>query len=244
VTNPGNAPLSGVVVSDDNGTPGDISDDFNATFAGGDTSADGLLDTTETWSFTASRIATAGQHTNTATATGTDSLGGPVSDNDTDNHFGSGPAIDLVKLTNGTDNNTAPGPAVPVGSTVTFTYNVSNSGNVSLSGVAVVDDAGTVATGDDFNATFTGGDTNTNTLLDTGEVWTFTATRIATFGPYANNATATGTPPVGSAVSDSDVDHHSGDPGAAVPTMEEWMLILMIAMFGVIAGRRLTGELV
>ena len=44
VTNAGNVPLSGVTVRDDNGTPANPADDFNATFVGGDADADGLLD--------------------------------------------------------------------------------------------------------------------------------------------------------------------------------------------------------
>ncbi len=49
---------------------------------------------------------------------------------------------------------------MPVGSTVTFTYVVTNTGNVPLSGVAVRDDNGTPANpADDFDATFVGGDT-------------------------------------------------------------------------------------
>ena len=44
---------------------------------------------------------------------------------------------------------------VPVGSTATFTYVVTNAGNVPLSGVAVRDDNGTPANpADDFDATF------------------------------------------------------------------------------------------
>ena len=104
-----------------------------------------------------------------------------MSDTDSDNHFGTAAAINVVKLTNGTDNDTAPGPHVPVGSTVTFTYVVTNTGNVPLSSVTVTDDNGSAANlADDFNATFVGGDTNADGLLDTTETWTFTATRIAT----------------------------------------------------------------
>ena len=61
----------------------------------------------------------------------------PVTDTNPDNHFGAAPGINLVKLTNGTDNDTPTGPLVPVGSTVTFTYVVTNTGNVPLSGVTV-----------------------------------------------------------------------------------------------------------
>ena len=58
---------------------------------------------------------------------------------------GEPPAINLVKLTNGTNNNSPPGPMVPVGSTVTFTYVVTDTGNAPLSGVVVRDDNGTPA---------------------------------------------------------------------------------------------------
>src|SRR6185295_15158593 len=50
------------------------------------------------------------------------------------------PSIRIVKLTNGTDNDTPTGPVVLVGSTVTWTYNVTNTGNVTLTNVAVTDD--------------------------------------------------------------------------------------------------------
>ena len=77
------------------------------------------------------------------------------------------PGINLVKLTNGTDNDTPTGPIVPVGSTVTFTYVVTNTGNVPLSGVTVRDDNGTPADpADDFDATFVGGDADADGLLD------------------------------------------------------------------------------
>ena len=90
-----------------------------------------------------------------------------MTDTNPDNHFGAAPGINLVKLTNGTDNDTPPGVLVPVGSTVTFTYVVTNTGNVPLSGVTVRDDNGTPADpADDFDATFVGGDTDGDGLLD------------------------------------------------------------------------------
>jgi uncharacterized repeat protein (TIGR01451 family) len=243
VTNPGDVTLQSITITHDNGTPGTPGDDVTPGYVSGDTNTNGQLETTETWTYSATRSATPGQHTNTATVSGLDTaLSLTVSDSDTDNHFGSAPGINVVKLTNGTDNNTAPGPFVPVGSTVTFTYNVSNPGNAPLSGVVVRDDAGSGSTVDDFNATFAGGDANANGLLDVGETWTFTASRFATPGQYTNNATATGTPPVGSPVSDSDVDHHFGGTATDIPTMEAWMLMLMAAMLGVIAAMRLSEE--
>lgn len=214
VTNTGTIPLSGVTVRDDNGTPANLADDFNATFFNGDDNSNGLLDgPNETWIFTASRIATAGQYTNIGTATGTPTSGGgsPVTSTNPDNHFGASPGVNLVKLTNGTNNDTPPGPTVPIGSTVTFTYVVTNPGNVPLFGVTVRDDNGTPANmADDFNPTFVGGDTNSNNQLDTNETWTYTASRIATAGQYTNTGTVTAFGPNESQVSDTDVDNHFG----------------------------------
>ncbi|MCP4426078.1 MAG: hypothetical protein GY803_16420, partial [Chloroflexi bacterium] len=61
VTNPGNLPLSGVEVVDDNATPDDVSDDVSFTinspeFVGGD-DGNGLLDPGEVWQFEFTKIA-------------------------------------------------------------------------------------------------------------------------------------------------------------------------------------------
>ena len=133
--------------------------------------------------------------------------------------FAQAPAIQVVKLTNGTDNNSPPGPTVPVGSTVTFTYVVTNPGVGALSGVTVRDDNGTPGNpADDFIATFVGGDANANGLLDTSETWTFSASRIATAGQYTNVATATGTAAPATQVTSTDPDNHFGALPTATPT--------------------------
>ena len=62
-------------------------------------------------------------------------------------HRGNHPAINIVTMTNGQDADTPPGPSVPVGSTVTWTYVVTNTGNVALTNVQITDDrGGTIAT--------------------------------------------------------------------------------------------------
>ena len=69
---------------------------------------------------------------------------------------------------------------------VTYTYTVTNDSrtNAPLSGVRVVDDK--CAT-----VTYTGGDTNGNSLLDVGEVWTYTCTAtLTTPGTVTSTATA------------------------------------------------------
>jgi len=99
VTNTGTAELSNVVVSDDNATPDDASDDFNpvAVMSGGfnvgDTDGDNRLDVDEVWLYTASSVASVGQHTNIGTATATpvdesgEVIGDEVTDSDPANYF-------------------------------------------------------------------------------------------------------------------------------------------------------------
>jgi hypothetical protein len=114
-----------------------------------------------------------------------------VTDTNPDNHFGAIPAINLVKLTNGTDNDTATRPRlVPVGSTVTFTYQVTNPGNVPLSGVTVTDDRGPWCRRLRRAAT-TRRPARARARLDLHR------RAIATAGPYHQRRPATGTPPPG-----------------------------------------------
>ncbi|MDP2433897.1 MAG: SdrD B-like domain-containing protein [Pseudomonadota bacterium] len=69
VTNTGDVALSNVQVSDDR-----LAD---LVFVGGDLDNDGMLDTNETWTFTASEtVTTAGLHLNIGTATGVDAISG------------------------------------------------------------------------------------------------------------------------------------------------------------------------
>ena len=163
VTNTGNVPLANVVVTDDKGVT------VSGPAPGGDADGDGRLDVTETWTYTASTIAVAGQYVNNGTVVGTpvprraDPIPDTttVTDTDIDHHFGAAPGVNIVKLTNGTDNNSPTGPVVPVGSTVTFTYIVTNTGNVPLANVVVTDDKGVTVSGP-----APGGDADGDGLLD------------------------------------------------------------------------------
>src|SRR5207253_7561691 len=89
---------------------------------------------------TATGTAIAGQYTNLGAVAAQDPLGTALTATSREYYFGSVPAITIAKQTNGTNNDVAPGPTIATGSTVTWTYILTNSGNVPLSSVAVTDD--------------------------------------------------------------------------------------------------------
>jgi hypothetical protein len=141
---------------------------------------------------------------NTGTATATDVLNQPVSASDLSHYFGYTPTgIRIEKSTNGEDADNAPGPLVAVGSPVTWTYVVTNTGNTPLSNVTVTDDQGVTIAGP-------AGDANNDGKLDPGETWTYTANGTAEAGQYSNLGTATAIDALGQPVSDSDLSHYFG----------------------------------
>ncbi|HBL26072.1 MAG TPA: hypothetical protein DD490_04470 [Acidobacteria bacterium] len=139
--------------------------------------------------------AVAGTHTNTGTVTG-QALGTTVTASDPATYVAQWPAITLEKKVNGQEADTPPGPTVLVGSTVTWTFVVTNAGDVQLSGVALIDQGTAVAC--------------PKSVLAPGETMTCTATGTAIHGPYQNTATVSGTPPMGTPVTASDPAHYLG----------------------------------
>jgi len=91
------------------------------------------------------------------------------------------PSIFIDKVTNGAD-----GLNILAGLPITWTYTVSNTGNVALSGVTVTDNQ----EGSITNRI--SGDTDSDGLLDTNEVWTYTKTGTAQPGSYSNTGSVTG----------------------------------------------------
>ncbi len=64
-----------------------------------------------------------------------------VSDSEPSHHFGAVAGIDIEKATNDVDADTqSPQNLIPVGTAVTWTYVVTNTGNLTLTNVAVTDD--------------------------------------------------------------------------------------------------------
>jgi len=146
----------------------------------------------ESMTCTASGTAVAGQYSNLGTVTGAPEGGTPVViASDPANYFGYRPAIAIVKKVNGQDANTPPGVQVLRGSAVSWTYQVTNTGDTQLSAVGVTDDQGI-----DVSCP--------KTVLAAGESMTCTASGKATIGQYCNIGTASGTPSGGTAVTASD----------------------------------------
>lgn len=117
------------------------------------------------------------------------------------------PVIDIEKATNGEDADLPTGPFIPVGDPVTWTYVVTNIGNVPLQGVVVTDDQGVTVT-------------CSKTTLDVGEVMTCTASGTAMLGQYANLGTVVGYDDYGNEVTDADPSHYYGTmdaPGTGTP---------------------------
>jgi len=169
VTNPGDDPLDNVAVSDDACSP--------VTYQSGDANNDGLLQPGEVWTFTCS-MALNNDTTNTATATGEDSLGAPVDDADTANVDVVSPEIAVTKSADKT--------VILPGGTVLYTYDVTNPGDTPLANPNVSDDKCAPVS-------YQSGDTNNNDLLDVGETWTYQCTTQLN-ADTTNTATASGQP--------------------------------------------------
>ena len=149
---------------------------------------------------TASGTAAEGDYENTGTVTAVGSAGTPVTDDDPSHYYGVVSEIHVEKFTNGVDADTPTGPNIPVGSPVTWTYQVTNPGNVRITNVALVDDKG-------VTPRFVSGDANGDDELQPGEIWLYEANGTASAGQYVNVATVTGLDQLEDPVTDSDPSH-------------------------------------
>jgi VCBS repeat-containing protein len=195
VTNAGDVRLRQVTVTDDQG----VAVSCPKT----------TLEPTESMTCTGSGTAIAGQYHNTGTATGTPPVGTVVTGQNAAYYYGLAPRIAIRKMVNGQDANTPPGPSILIGSTVSWTYTVTDTGDVTVTQVSVIDDRGVAVT-------------CPKTVLAAGETMTCTASGTAVAGQYHNIGTATGTPPAGSPVTAADPAYYFGAPPGQGCTPGAW----------------------
>jgi hypothetical protein len=192
VTNTGNVELTDVTITDP-----------KASVVGGPiTLAAGASDNS---TFTATYVITqtdvdAGAFTNTATVTGTPPSGDPVSSKDTATIEGPNQvaSIQIVKNVVSVSGDTAFKYMLYPGDVITYSFIVTNTGNVELTNVTI-SDPGADVTGDPIPSLLPGESDNS----------TFSATYTVTkadleAGQYTNTVTVTGTTPNGGTVTDQD----------------------------------------
>ena len=186
LTNSGDVPLSTVAISDNRCTP--------LVLAAGDSNNNTVLDVGEVWRYTCAHTVVAGDpdpFVNSATATARDPLGLALTHTATATVDLIGPQMDLSKQANTV--------AAIHGETVTYTYRLTNTGNVALASPTVVDDRCSPVL-------YVGGDLNNSLGLDVGEAWRFSCSYVVQAGdpnPLVNTATATATDPAGNPLTDT-----------------------------------------
>ena len=161
----------------------------------------------------ANGVSVAGPYNNVATVTGNDPLGNPLDPvEDPSNYFGGAPLLNIEKSTNGADADAAPGPSIGLGDTVTWTYVVSNDGNVDISDIIVSDSV----IADELIICADSGDNTIALIVVGGPAVTCTATGPAILGQYQNMGRAVGADPDGNVVSDEDPSNYFGTASPSV----------------------------
>ncbi|RRS31939.1 MAG: hypothetical protein P794_02880 [Epsilonproteobacteria bacterium (ex Lamellibrachia satsuma)] len=186
---------------------------------------------------TATGTATTGQYENNATVTAMSPTGTQISDSDLSHYYAEAPSIDIEKFTNGQNADTGTGPEVDINSTITWTYVVTNTGDVNLTNINVNDNPeGEI-------------ECPQNTLA-VDESMTCTHTGQAIEGQYENNATVRGetTTRTAAQVSDMDSSHYYGgvcpcekvksDGSPAMNNISAALMMLMTLILGLFFVRR------
>jgi hypothetical protein len=213
VTNDGEVPLTGVTVTDDR--EGAVACPKSSLAVG------------ESMTCSGSGVAGTGQYANVGTVQA-QGAGQAVSDSDPSHYFGEEPpeaSVRIEKATNGHDADSGPGPQLTVGDPVTWTYVVTNDGEIGLTGVSVTDDR-------------EGAISCPKATLAVGESMTCTLSGTAVAGQYTNLGTVTGTPQGGgSAVSDTDPSHyHAEAPPPECGDCEGKVTRLTLRYLGAVSG--------
>jgi hypothetical protein len=177
-----------------------------------------------------SGVAVAGPYENIATARGTGQSGLVVTDTDPSHYVGIASSISLQKLTNGVDADTVPGPTVAAGSTVTWTYVVTNTGNVEIRTFDVIDSDPAVTV---VCPTVVG--------IAPGASVTCRATGTAQLGQYSNLGTVTALDVYEATLTSTDPSHYTTDAavlpatGSSLPPVIPIVVLLIGAALVVAA---------
>jgi hypothetical protein len=197
-----------------------VTDDLcpGVTFQDGDTGTPGVMSPGETWEYSCVRdYDSAGLKRNTATATmQVQTIGTVLTRTDPASVLIVAPVVHLEKRP---DRGT-----VYDGDSVTYFYEATNPGIVSLEDVSVTDDAGP---GTCSPVDFQGGDEDGDDELDPGELWEYTCTTpvsktAASTEPETipNTATVTGTPVIGSLIGAPVSDDADGEVIVIDPSID------------------------
>jgi uncharacterized repeat protein (TIGR01451 family)/LPXTG-motif cell wall-anchored protein len=201
VTNTGNVTLTSVGVSDPHAGLSPINCPVSTLAPNASTTCSATYVTTQA-------DVDAGSIANTATGTGTPPSGPAVTGTDSETVTATrSPSVDLVK-------SAFPNNVTAVGQTVTYSFVVTNTGNVTLSSVGVADPLPGLSAISCPVATLA---PNAST--------TCTATYVATQsdldnGVIVNTATASGVPPSGPAVTDTDTETVTAIAGPAIQVVK------------------------
>ncbi|MEZ4732232.1 MAG: SdrD B-like domain-containing protein [Caldilineaceae bacterium] len=169
ITNTGNQTLSNITLEDS--VEGPVTCPVSTLVAGASTTC------------VVTGTASAGQYMNTAVVSGTTPGGSVLNFTNPSHYFGVNPDIQLIKYTNGEDADTIPGPSIAEGEMVTWSYVITNTGNVALTDITLSDDV-------------EGEIICPATDLAVGAGMTCEWFGIAIGGQYTNTAIVTGTPDI------------------------------------------------
>ena len=216
-TNGDGSPITNVTVTDDIAGA--------TTYLSGDTGNDGILEVGETWLYNVQYTIQADDPdplVNIATAAGKDLEGDDV--NDTDTH-----SLDILFVPSLTIVKEVDLATVSAPGDLTYTITVDNTGNQDLTNVVITD----VFAG---GASLTSGDVNMNSILETTEVWIYTATYTVTQADINAGADL-----VNTAVVDTDqTDPESDDVTTTITEMPSLTIVKEVDLSTVSAPGDLT----
>ncbi len=176
VTNPGNVSLTGINVTDPL---------LPLTLQSGDLDSDFRLDTDETWIYTGDYTVTSFDLATNGGGDGDIDNTVTVDSNETPPESATqqtpiNPDVSILVDKVGTLNDDDGIAGVTAGDTIDYVITVQNNGVANLTNINVLDNLVQGVTSTPLVPIFTGGDTNSNSEIDAGEIWTYTFTYTLT----------------------------------------------------------------